>query len=135
MHGDNHFHTSAGSKKSQYICNNCIMHPSDLPDMYIHLNSRAAGPRAWVYILSKARGHVIQMIRKKYENVPWLQANSSWLATDHPSQYERAHWIHYTRFQVACKNENQKRDQTCDLWYEYFKLAMSLVNNLLAKPD
>jgi len=32
----------------------------------------------------------------------------------------------YRRFQVACENENQKRDQTRDLWYEYFELATIL---------
>ena len=42
-------------------CNSCIMCPSDLPDMYTQARG-PLGPRAWVYISGKSRGHVIQLI-------------------------------------------------------------------------
>ena len=41
--------------------NSCIMYPSDLPDMYTQAQG-PLGPRAWVYISGKSRGHVIQLI-------------------------------------------------------------------------
>ena len=47
------------------------------------------GPRAWVYISGKSRGHVIQLIC----TMP-MQAKSL-RATDHPNQYEANHQIHY----------------------------------------
>ena len=43
------------------LCNSCIMYPSDFPDMYTQARG-PLGPRAWVYISGKSRGHVIQLI-------------------------------------------------------------------------
>ena len=44
-----------------YVCNSCIMYPSDLSDMYTQAQG-PLGPRAWVYISGKSRGHMIQLI-------------------------------------------------------------------------
>ena len=38
-----------------------VEYPSDLPDMYTQAQG-PLGPRAWVYISGKSRGHVIQLI-------------------------------------------------------------------------
>ena len=71
------------------------MYPSDLPDMYTQAQGPFTqargplGPRAWVYISGKSRGHVIQLIC----TMP-MQAKSRW-ATNHPDQYETNHRIHY----------------------------------------
>ena len=65
------------------------MYPSDLPDMYTHALGPYTqalgplGPRAWVYISDKSRGHVIQLI-----------CTMRWV-TNHPSQYEATRWINY----------------------------------------
>ena len=47
------------------------------------------GPRAWVYISGKSRGHVIQLICTMWAN------SLLWWATNHPSQYEATRWIYY----------------------------------------
>ena len=64
------------------------MYPSDLPDMYTQAQG-PSGPRVWVYISGKSRGHVIQLIC----TMP-MQAKSLW-AINHPNQYDTDHRIHY----------------------------------------
>ena len=53
--------TSVDANNAAKICNSCIMYPSDLPDMYTQARG-PLGPKAWVYISGKSRGHVIQLI-------------------------------------------------------------------------
>ena len=69
---------------SVHICNSCIMGLSDLRDMYTQAQG-PSGPRTWVYISGKLRGHVIQLLYT-------MQTNSLlWWATNYPSQYEANH--------------------------------------------
>ena len=64
------------------------MYLSDLPDMYTQALG-SSGPRAWVHISSKSRGHMIQLIC----TMP-MQAKSL-RAISHTNQYDTDHRIHY----------------------------------------
>ena len=69
------------------LCNSCIMYPSDLPDMSTQARG-PSGPRTWVYISGKSRGHMIQLICTISMQAKSLQA------INHPNQYETDHQIH-----------------------------------------
>jgi len=95
---------------------------ADEPPVNEQYNTHSASIEQWFIITTKIRVLMYDPIILFTERATfWPSAQLKFLG--------------YRRFQVACENENYKRDQTRDLWYEYLELATILVNNLLAKPD